>query len=375
MAKAMYAFSGDPITLGHIDIIRRAAAVFDHVIVGIGINPQKNYTFSLEERTCMAKKSLLSISNVQVVSFSGLLVDYAYENGVSVIVKGVRNSEDFSYENILHQVGESQKLGIDTFILFAKPTLAHISSSAVKEIQKNQGFIRDYVPLFVKQQLEARICGQYIVGITGQIGSGKSYISNVLKTIGNSIPVHNIELDHIAHQILGELKEPAYQNIRQELARQFGFDLVDSNSYIKRKLLGEIVFNDIGQLKKLNKIIYTPLTVRIRRELSGKKGLILINAALLAEADMLHLCNNNVILIKTDKQAQKTRLEQRNLGEDQIKTRIASQYTYEQKRSQIQLAIDKHGYGSLWEIDNSNNADSASIQHILNQVNNYFGIL
>lgn len=81
----------------------------------------------------MAKQSLTHIPNVEVVSFSGLLVDYAYENGVSVIVKGVRNGEDFNYENILHQVGESQKLGIDTFILFAKPALGHV------QFQRRQG--------------------------------------------------------------------------------------------------------------------------------------------------------------------------------------------------------------------------------------------
>lgn len=93
------------------------------------------------------------------------------------------------------------------------------SSSAVKEIQKNHGFIHEYVPLFVKQRLEARLSGQYIIGVTGQIGAGKSYISTILTTQGQSIPVHNIELDHIGHQILSDLKEPAYQNLRQELAR------------------------------------------------------------------------------------------------------------------------------------------------------------
>jgi len=375
MAKAMYAFSGDPITFGHIDIIQRASLVFDHVIVGIGVNPQKQYTFSLEERTRMAKQSLTHIPNVEVVSFSGLLVDYAYENGVSVIVKGVRNGEDFNYENILHQVGESQKLGIDTFILFAKPALGHVSSSAVKEIQKNHGFIHEYVPLFVKQQLEARLSGQYIIGVTGQIGAGKSHISTILTTLGQSITVHNIELDHIGHQILGSLKEPAYQNLRQELAAQFGSEIIDTNGFINRKTLGEITFRDIHQLKKLNKMLYTPLTVRLRREFSGKKGLILINAALLAETDMIHLCNNNIILIKTDDKTQRSRLEQRNLTPEQIKTRIASQYNDQQKQLYIKTAIERDGHGRLWEIDNSNNTDTASIQVLLNQVMDYFGIV
>ncbi|MCK5024944.1 MAG: pantetheine-phosphate adenylyltransferase, partial [Nanoarchaeota archaeon] len=117
MKKAIYAFSGDPITYGHIDVIQRVSRVFDDMIVGIGINPDKKYMFNLEERTEMAKKALVNIPNTRVSPFHGLLVDYAYESGVDVIVKGVRNSADFDYENMLHQVGESQKLGLDTHIL------------------------------------------------------------------------------------------------------------------------------------------------------------------------------------------------------------------------------------------------------------------
>ena len=177
--KAMYAFSGDPITYGHIDIIARASSAFDHVVAGIGANPDKKYMFNLEERTEMAKRSLTRFKNVEVASFQGLLVDYAYEQGIEVIVKGVRNAADFDYENVLHEVGVSQKLGIDTHILFARPELAHVSSSAVKSIQKEQGLIHEYVPLYVKQCLEARMSEQYIVGVTGEIGAGKS-ISNLV---------------------------------------------------------------------------------------------------------------------------------------------------------------------------------------------------
>jgi pantetheine-phosphate adenylyltransferase len=88
MKRAIYAFSGDPITFGHIDIVERAASVFDEVVVGIGVNPEKEYTFDLEERTEMARRSLSHLSNVKVVSFKGLLVDYAYENDIHVIIKG-----------------------------------------------------------------------------------------------------------------------------------------------------------------------------------------------------------------------------------------------------------------------------------------------
>lgn len=370
----MYAFSGDPITFGHIDIIRRAANVFDHIIVGIGVNPQKKYLFTLEERTEMAKRSLQQIKNVTVSSFCGLLVDYAYENNVSVIVKGVRNPDDFNFENVLHQVGESQRLGIDTHILFARPELAHVSSGAVKEIQKNQGSIADYVPLFVKQKLERKMCNQFVVGITGEMGSGKTYVSNVLQQLGTEVKVHNIEMDHIGHKILGELKEPVYIQLRKQIAEVFGEGLIDDRGFIDRKTLGEMVFSDINQLKTLNKMLYTPISVRLRREMLGKEGIILVNAALLAEADMLHICNNNVILIEVDKQTQTQRLKQRELTDEQIETRVSCQYNTIEKKTMVADIINRDNYGHMWVLNNSNDCRKDEVEKLFGQLRKHFNI-
>jgi len=358
--KAMYAFSGDPITYGHIDIIARASSAFDNVIAGIGANPDKKYMFSLEERTEMAKRSLAKFKNVEVVPFQGLLVDYAYEQGIGVIVKGVRNAADFDYENVLHQVGESQKLGIDTHILFARPELAHVSSSAVKSIQKEQGLVHEYVPLYVKQCLEARLSGQYIVGVTGEIGSGKSYVSQKFAELGRSkgLSVHDIELDHIGHQILGELKQPRYETVRQEITEAFGKQVRKSDGTIDRKALGEIVFDDSSALDKLNQLMAAPLLVRLRRELYGKKGLILFDAALIAESNMAYLCNNNVALIYVDKPTQKSRLGSRGLSLEQMKRRLGSQFDFQGKKDKLEQAITRENQGKVWVVDNSQNVDS-----------------
>jgi len=364
----MYAFSGDPITFGHIDIIARASKTFDNVIVGIGVNPDKKYMFSLEERTEMAQKSLSRFPNVDVVSFQGLLVDYAYEHGVGVIVKGVRNAADFDYENVLHQVGESQKLEIDTHILFARPELAHISSSAVKGIQKEQGLIHEYVPLYVKQRLEARMSGQYIVGVTGEIGAGKSYVSQQFTQMGKQrgIEVHNIELDQIGHQILGELKQPRYDEIRKQIADTFGQQVRRNDGTIDRKCLGDIVFADSDALDRLNKILETPLMVRLRKELYGKHGLILFNAALIAESDMAYLCNNNIVLVYADKQTQESRLASRELSLEQRQRRLESQFDFEDKKSKLQQAINIDNQGKIWVFDNSEGKDD--IESIFNDV-------
>ena len=368
MKNAMYAFSGDPITYGHIDIIARASKAFDRVVVGIGVNPDKKYMLSLEERTEMAQRSLLKFPNVEVVSFQGLLVDYAYENGIGVIVKGVRNAADFDYENVLHQVGESQKLGVDTHILFARPELAHISSSVAKGIQKEHGLIHEYVPLYVKQCLEARISGQYIVGVTGEIGAGKSYVSQQFAQMGKQrgIAVHDIELDQIGHQILGALKQPRYDEVRKQITDTFGQQVRRDDGTIDRKSLGEIVFSDSDALSRLNEIMTTPLLVRLRRELYGKQGLILFNAALIAESDMAYLCNNNVVLVYADKPTQESRLASRGLSSEQMQRRLESQFDFEEKKSKLQQVINRDNQGKIWVVDNSEG--KAEIERNFNEV-------
>ncbi|MBN1410845.1 MAG: pantetheine-phosphate adenylyltransferase [Spirochaetales bacterium] len=370
MSSAIYAFSGDPITFGHIDIITRASRVFDELIVGIGVNPKKKYMFSLEERKELASKSLSGLSNVRVVAFEGLLVDYAFENNITVIIKGLRNASDFDYEVILHQMSESQKLSIDTFFLPAKQDMTHISSSSVKALQLEQGLIHKFVPLYVKQCLEAKISGQYMVGVTGEIGAGKSYVSNRLSGIGakRKIPVHNIELDHIGHKILGELSEPLYREIREQIAREFGGQIRNKDGTISRKALGEIVFNDQSKLDELNRILATPLLVRLRRELYTKKGIILINAALIAESNMAYICNNNVVLVTVKKEDQKARLLKRDLTDKQVEKRLQSQYNAEQKREKVNQAIEAENHGRLWIQDNSDNTKQEDYEKLLDEI-------
>jgi pantetheine-phosphate adenylyltransferase/dephospho-CoA kinase len=370
MKKAIYAFSGDPITYGHIDIIARATKVFDEVVVGVGANPSKKYMFTLDQRTEMARRSLRGIPHVKVVSFEGLLVDYAYEHEIPVIIKGVRNASDFDYELVLHHLGGSQNLNIDTFLLPARQDLSHVSSSGVKALQQEQGLIHEYVPLYVKMCLEAKISGQYIIGITGEIGTGKSFVSDKLVEAGKKrhIPVHHIELDHIGHQITGDLKEPSYENVRRKIIEQFGPSVGLPGGSINRKVLGEIVFRDRNKLEELNAILYTPLLVRLRRELYSKKGVVLFNAALILESEMSYLCNNNVVLVTADKESQKRRLEDRNLNPSQIRTRLKSQFDEEEKKARLVSEIEKNGQGKLWAYDNSDSSDTGSITRLFDCV-------
>lgn len=376
MQKAIYGFSGDPITFGHINIIERALALFGELTVGIGVNPAKKHFFSLEERRDIAENSLRYLPGVKVVAFRGLLVDYAYENNIKAVIRGIRNSEDLDYEMMLHQVGKSQKMNIDTVFFPAHQELMHISSGAAKALQLEQGLIHEYVPLYTKQKLEEKLSGQYIIGVTGEIGAGKSHICQRFREAGKKagLEVHVIDIDRIGHQILGELSEPLYHNFRLEIAGEFGENLLEKDQLINRKALGQIIFNDRAALQKFNQLIYQPLLLRLRRELYGKRGLILLDSALMAESEMNYLANNNILLVKVDPETQRKRLLDRGYSSLQIKNRLESQYNARLKEEIIRDRMAKDYHGTVWKFDNSETGGEEKIDSLFGSIGDALGL-
>ena len=349
---ALYALSADPITFGHINIVERVSTIFDEVIVGIGSNPAKGYLFKLEERLGLAKAALSHLPNVRVEAFKGMLVDFALEEGAQVIVKGVRNSVDFNYEQHLHQVGVSQQAGIDTHILFADPELAHISSSVVKGIQLEHGLISDYVPLAVKAALEAKISNQVIIGVTGEMAAGKSTFCKKLVAEGKrqKVSVHHIDADKLGHEIIDGLASPLYQEVRTKLIALFGSDICVEGK-IQRSKIAEQVFGQPQLLLELNQIMAKPLMIQLRKSLQGKQGVILLESALLAENKLLSLCNNRVLLLRADKNEMQARLSGRGYSEDNAKQRTSTQFDWHKKQKCINKQIESSGFGQLWDID------------------------
>lgn len=353
---AMYAFSGDPITNGHINIIERACKIFDKVIVGIGVNPEKKYTFTLDERKDMAERSLDRFKNVSVISFEGLLIDAAYENGVDVIIRGIRNQSDFDYEEMLHNVNQSQSLGIDTLCIFSDPTLSHVSSSAVKAIQKERGFIHDYVPVYVKEQMERKLSNTIVVGITGTIGSGKSYVSKrIVDILGeHRNNVLHLDLDKIGHDILNSLTEPGYIKVREQLTDYWSDTILDENGFINRKILGSLVFGDKEALAHLNSVMRDPILVQIRKRMRGfTNGFVIVDGALLIESELNVLCNNNVIILDVNKKVQEERLKARGYDDEQIRRRIDSQYSFDMKVDSMHIIQQVDNSGIVLTVDNS----------------------
>ena len=157
MKNAVYPGSFDPVTYGHIDIIKRAARMFDQVTVAVLDNKAKTALFSVEERVRMLQKVTEDIPNVRVDSFNGLLVNYAARENLHVAIRGLRAVTDFEYELQIAQTNRLLSKGaLDTIFLTTSLQYAYLSSSSVKEIALFDGDISMCVPPYIEEKIKAR---------------------------------------------------------------------------------------------------------------------------------------------------------------------------------------------------------------------------
>lgn len=157
--KAIYAGSFDPMTLGHLDIVKRSLRICKQLVIAIGANTAKKSMFGNIERAGMIHKVIdseldfLDATNVTVNHFDGLLVEYARKIGATILIRGVRGASDFEYESTLANINKAIAPEIDTIFLPTKPELAIVSSSAVKEIFLHKGDVSRFVPVAVLAEL------------------------------------------------------------------------------------------------------------------------------------------------------------------------------------------------------------------------------
>jgi pantetheine-phosphate adenylyltransferase len=152
MSRAVFPGTFDPPTVGHLDIVTRAAAAFDEVIVAAGVNQSKNRLFGPQERIEMLTELVEPFPNVRIGSFDGLLVDYCRAEGAGVIVKGLRSAADYDYELQMAQLNR-RMTGVDTLFMPTAPENAFISSSWVKDIARLGGDVSTFVTPAVHRRL------------------------------------------------------------------------------------------------------------------------------------------------------------------------------------------------------------------------------
>ena len=145
MKKAVFPGSFDPITLGHVDLIYRGLEIFDEIIIAIGVNADKKQLFPLEDKIQQIKNTFINEPRIEVASYKGLTIDFCKSVNSKYILRGLRNSSDFNYEQSIAQTNSSLS-SIESVFLISSPQLAHISSTIVRDIIRNEGDYKNFVP-------------------------------------------------------------------------------------------------------------------------------------------------------------------------------------------------------------------------------------
>ncbi|GAL59445.1 phosphopantetheine adenylyltransferase [Pseudescherichia vulneris NBRC 102420] len=151
--RAIYPGTFDPVTNGHINIITRAAGMFDRVIMAIAASPSKKPLFSLEERVALAQEATAHLENVEVIGFSDLMANFARNQQATILIRGLRAVADFEYETQLAHMNRHLMPELESVFLMPAKEWSFISSSLVKEVARHQGDVTDFLPLNVHQAL------------------------------------------------------------------------------------------------------------------------------------------------------------------------------------------------------------------------------
>ncbi|MEL0026583.1 MAG: pantetheine-phosphate adenylyltransferase [Schleiferiaceae bacterium] len=147
---ALFPGSFDPITLGHVDIIERAVPLFDEIKIAVGTNSAKNYLFSLEQRVQWIEQTFAHEPKISVITYEGLTVDFAREQGVQFLLRGLRNPADFEFEKAIAQANREMVPDLETVFLLTSARYAYISSSIVREVYNHGGDFQKFVPATVQ---------------------------------------------------------------------------------------------------------------------------------------------------------------------------------------------------------------------------------
>ena len=351
--RGLFALSADPVHLGHLDIIRQAAEQCTTLVVYVSNNDEKrsSYLFSSNARRRLVKGDIGDrLPNVEVVQGEMPLTDMFLEQGCDVLFRGVRAVADAEYEKKQLAFHERILPGITdkTVMLQASASLAHISSSTVKAFAFHHLDVSTMVTPRVKVALEAVLHEQVIVGITGGMGMGKTYVAEEICKgfAARKVDATHLNFDALLRTLYAQ-DTPGAQLVRDEVASIFPGVLSDDRKSVDLgKLKAALVDADPDLVQRIHDITKPHVFRLFRAQLRGKKGLILVEWAQLLEDLMLPLVNNRVVVV--DSPDRDALLVRRGVPLDLFMKLDAQQWTTERKVEAAEQEIRMAGYGKVF---------------------------
>ena len=371
-ARGLVPLSADPMTYGHIDLITRASTQCRELIVLIALNDGKcgSYVLPLCERVLMARRALRAIKNVRVIESEGLLVDVFLREGCDVVFRGIRNEADKTYEETQMRYHDLILPGFSQRVVYlpARQELRDISSSLVKAFVSHGVDVSPFVPLFVKARLEELIVGQFLIGVSGGMASGKSYVAAQLaQHLGGT----HVNFDEFLRELYVE-DSPGAQLVRDRLAELLGRDVLSPDGKsVERQTLKVRIFDPHcpNDVRRAVHDLTTPHVLRLyRKYLKGVRGVVLVEWAQLVEMGLANLVNNRVIVV--DSPDRDELLKKRGIDRDAFDRVAAHQWSVEQKVSTLESVVARDQFGSVVAYENSLDPERSArgIEHLATHV-------
>ncbi|MFC1696850.1 dephospho-CoA kinase [Nanoarchaeota archaeon] len=365
MITPIYALSADPIHYGHLNTIKHIKNLKcfgdTELIIAVGNNEGKKYMFNQDERVVLARSAIesLRLKNVTVEGFDGFLYKYANKHPDPILVRSGRNGKDFEFEKNLSNFNKQmykKDFGKDlnTIVLPAENDLVNVSSTLVRESIRDKKFVNDYVPPVIKQALEEKVHDTTLIGVTGNMGSGKTTLCNYLASNDNLIT--HIDVDKIVHSFYVP-DSPYYDYVRTEIEKNFGSKYYQ-NDVVDKFKMRELVFDRVNRSSLLN-ILEKPTLKTLQQEVYNHKGIVLVDVAYLVENELMDYVNNNVILAQCSEHVRQQRINNRDKKNDDVRFQNSdAQYPLGKKKSKIMFKIQNDKYGTLYNVNTEKNESS-----------------
>lgn len=366
--RALLPLSADPVTFGHLHLVRRARERFDEVVVAILDNASKRgrYLFALEERVAFLTDAVrrLGLPGVRVLAApDALLVDVFLREACDAVVRGVRSETERQCELERNRLHNAIVPGFDANYVYLASDDAwrDVSSSLVKGLVSCGADASPFVPLPVKEALERRMLGRTTVAVTGPIASGKSFVSAKLAEAAGArgVPCRHVSYDALLRDLYAE-RTPGAERLRDEIAALLGADVRAGDGSLDRAAMAATLFRPDCPMETRRAVeaATAPHVFRLERErLAGFRGLVIVECATLVETGLARRANNRVIVV--DAPERPAMLAERGIGPDRAANVARHQSTVAELVSALEAQIAADGHGSVTRYVNRRRATVA----------------